>query len=52
MLDTERRQWQRERELIEAQAAAIISSLKAEVIELRARALLQLSTREADCERR
>jgi hypothetical protein len=34
-LDTERRQWQRQRELIEAQAAATIAELRAVVAELR-----------------
>ena len=35
MLDLERRDWQRERALIEAQAAAVVSTLKAEVAALR-----------------
>lgn len=35
VLDTERRQWQRQRELIEAQAAATIAELRAVVAELR-----------------
>ena len=34
-LDTERRQWQRQRELMEAQAAATIAELRAVVAELR-----------------
>ena len=35
VLDLERRDWQRERALIEAQAAAVVSTLKAEVAALR-----------------
>ena len=33
VLDTERRKWQRERALIEAQAASVVASLRADVIE-------------------
>ena len=35
MLDSERRQWQRERMLIEAQAQATIAELRADLVELR-----------------
>ena len=45
MLDTERRQWQRERLLIEAQAQATIAELRAVVVELRAEVLRQVADR-------
>jgi Collagen triple helix repeat (20 copies) len=43
-LERERRHWKRERELIEAQASVVISTLKAEVIALRSEALQQNRT--------
>lgn len=45
VLDTERRQWARQRELIEAQSAAIIARLEAKVMELERHADEQINQR-------
>jgi hypothetical protein len=45
VLDTERRQWQRERMLIEAQAQATINELRAVVAELRGEIMRQVAER-------
>jgi hypothetical protein len=45
VLDTERRQWQRERALIEAQAQAMIAELRASVAELHGKIIERLNER-------
>ena len=45
VLDTERKQWGRQRELIEAQSAAIIARLEAKVMELQNQASEQINAR-------
>jgi len=48
VLATERRQWQRERALIEAQAAQVVSALKAEVVALRSEITERVNARLAE----
>jgi hypothetical protein len=48
VLDNERREWQRERALIEAQAASVISALKAEVAGLRGELVERIAGRLAE----
>jgi hypothetical protein len=48
VLDTERREWTRERALIEAQAASVVSALKADVVALRSEIVDRVNARLAE----
>src|SRR3954451_20664338 len=51
VLHQERRQWERERKLIEAQAHSVIAGLRAEVAELRSTTMDSINARLADVKR-